>query len=203
MEELGTVVQSVTLEELDGSLFSPGNAPPFQYRFIDCKALLEGNRLELRAFNALPVDQYSTISYVWEGLPALKKQYSSFKAQGAENIGNISLDVISSACRLSMLYETRYMWLDCVCILQTHDVDRAWQITNMATIYKNCNLGIILPGGLLRLMRLRWRENSRWALRSWTLQEAVLPKRSFCLFRSNLGSGTVNKTIEITELDGT
>ena len=203
MELIGDVIQSITLEDLDGSFFSPGNAPAFQYRFIDCKVLLEGSRLELHAFKELPLGQYSTVSYVWDGLPALKKQYRSFKAQGAEDIGDISLDVISSACRLSMLYETRYMWLDCLCILQAHDADRAWQITKMAAIYKNCSLGIILPGGLLRLTRLRWREPSRWALRRWTLQEAVLPKRSFCLFRSNLGSGTVNETIEITELDGT
>ena len=200
-ESIGDVIQSTALVDLDGSFFGPENAPPFQYRFIDCKALLECNRLELHAFRELPVGQYSTISYVWDGLPAFKKQYHSFRAQGAEEIGNISVEVISSACRLSMLYETRFMWLDCVCILQGHDSDKAWHIVNMATIYKHCNLGIILPGGLLRLTRLAWKEPSRWALRRWTLQEAALPKRSFCLFQTKLGSGTVNGAIEILQLD--
>ena len=74
MESIVDVIQSIALEDLHGSFFSPGNAPAFRYRFIDCKTLLEGKRLELHAFKELPVGQYSTVSYVWDGLPALEKR---------------------------------------------------------------------------------------------------------------------------------
>ena len=172
----GSIICSVLVDDAKGKLFGPGDAPPFQYRFIDCNALVSDSVLQLVAFDDLPTGHYSAVSYIWKGLPPLKQHDDWIKAQGAEEIGNISLHVVRSACQLSLKYAARYLWLDCVCILQVDREDKAWQIRQMKPIYQGCEVCIVVPGGLNRLARFRLREQGQWHTRRWTLQECVLPK---------------------------
>ena len=76
---------------------------------------------------------------------------------------------------------TSYLWLDRGCIIQSSKEDRSWQMQHMGRIYKNCSTYLVLPGGLGRLVGLA--EETAWIHRSWTLQEALSPRTTKCLFR--------------------
>lgn len=81
------------------------------------------------------------------------------------------------------------LWLDRVSIMQTHRADKDWQIRRMHDIYKQCQCCIVLTGGLHKLSILEEHEEGNWINRSWTLQEAVAPKKALCLFASQYGEG--------------
>lgn len=198
----GKFIRSVPVAHINGRVFGPGNVPAFQYRFIDCKALVEEDMLQMLAFDQLPIGQYSALSYIWNGLASSKKDQKSFKAQGAESIGAISFHVIRSACRLSLLSGAPLLWLDCICILQTNPEDKAWQIQNMFLIYENCEVCIVLPAGLQRMARPRRLEACSWCTRRWTLQEAILPRTVLCLFHWSLGPGKLCGVIDIKQIQG-
>lgn len=55
----------------------------------------------------------------------------------------------------------------------------------MFNIYKYCKKCIVLPGGLSRLVPLD--EPTSWIHRAWTLQEAIAPNESVCLFAWDQG----------------
>jgi hypothetical protein len=80
-----------------------------------------------------------------------------------------------------------HLWIDLVCIMQSDDYDKAWQIEHMYELYTHCTLCIILPAGLQYISRLD--EETGWIHRGWTLQETLAPKRTVVMFRWTLGPG--------------
>ncbi|KZT10203.1 uncharacterized protein LAESUDRAFT_722381 [Laetiporus sulphureus 93-53] len=81
-----------------------------------------------------------------------------------------------------------YIWLDRLCLMQTSRDDKAWQIARMHNVYRLCEICIILPGGIQRLVGLD--EETAWIHRAWTLQEVLLPKQAVVLYAWKLGSGS-------------
>ncbi len=130
----------------------------------------------------------STISYPWQGLELddAVTDVTRFTIKGAELGGVISADVLLTSCRAAKhLKQAGYrrptlLWLDRLCIKQEDEEDKRWQIKNMYDIYKRCALCLVLPGGLKRLAELS--EQTTWAKRAWTLQEALVPDHVECLF---------------------
>lgn len=182
----------VPLDQVVGHAVNIQNvASPRNFRFIDCKAICDQNTLRILECPNLRL-HYSVISYVWEGNPLVdpSRKPPSFVVAGAEDGDPISLNVLRTACIAAIKCNTRYLWLDRVCIMQGSEDDQSWQIRNMAKIYKNCNTCFVLPGGLRRLVGLG--EETAWINRSWTLQEALFPKTTLCLFRWRQQSGSWN-----------
>jgi len=167
-------------------------ATPQRYRLISCIDLIESGDLTIYECAQLSDVAYSAISYVWRGNPvdpafSFYDEYGTFNVKGAEDGDPISVDVLMHICTASLLHKIEYFWLDRLCIMQTNRDDKAWQISNMFNIYASCSHCLIIPGGVRRLVHLD--EQTDWIHRAWTLQEAVVPKKSFVIFVWELGSG--------------
>lgn len=152
---------------------------PERYRFIHCSSLLKG-QLRLSEHQSLDKVSYSAISYVWKGV-AGDHGSATFAVAGAEDGDPISLDVLHTLCMAARKGGADHIWLDRICIAQKSREDKAWQIQHMAAIFKNCMSCLVVPGGLRKLVELE--EPTSWINRSWTLQEALLPKSTKCVFK--------------------
>jgi hypothetical protein len=117
---------------------------------------------------------YSAISYVWKGVGGDHRS-ATFAVAGAEDGDPISLDVLHTLCMAARKGGADHIWLDRICIAQKSGEDKAWQIQHMAAIFKiACRVWWFQAGS----------ENwSNWINRSWTLQEALLPKSTKCVFK--------------------
>ncbi|KAF9469484.1 hypothetical protein BDZ94DRAFT_1242498 [Collybia nuda] len=74
--------------------------------------------------------------------------------------------------------------------MQTDRGDKDWQIQNMANIYKESHSCVVLLGGVGGLGGVN--ETTQWINRSWTLQEALLPRSVYCIFEWTKGPGSLN-----------
>ncbi|THV02792.1 hypothetical protein K435DRAFT_852438 [Dendrothele bispora CBS 962.96] len=204
------------------SLSIESTATPCRIRFINCRALVEEDTLVIEEFDEfpfpwdsdsnLPEVLHAAISYVWKGNPppvidsneteseALDLGY--FNVLGCEDGDPISISVLRSACLATLFYlahpQVNYIWLDRLCIIQTNNEDKSWQITRMFDVYKNADPTIILPGGIQRLVPLD--EETAWVHRAWTLQEALArPYAAFVLHLWEDEAGIVGGLEEETE----
>ena len=135
----------------------------------------------------IPLPPYAALSYVWKGSPYDSSIGQSFGVQGGEDGDPIGIEALRHACTAALLEGTSMLWLDRLCVLQNSREDKAWQIEHMSTIYQQCQVCLILPGGITRLVSVD--EETDWIKRAWTLQEAAIPKRPVVLFAWKHGSG--------------
>uniref|UniRef100_A0A0W0GDE9 Heterokaryon incompatibility domain-containing protein n=1 Tax=Moniliophthora roreri TaxID=221103 RepID=A0A0W0GDE9_MONRR len=165
-------------------------AAPEQFRLVDCELLSRESNpiLQIHEFNVFPPPKshYSAISYVWHGNPLdpskTSQRAGTIVVEGARDSDPIDVDILRHACIASSKDRPsiKYIWLDRLCIMQTDEDDKAWQIRKMFDIYRLSSLCLVLPGGLRRLVGLE--EETEWILRAWTLQEAIVPAVQELLF---------------------
>jgi Heterokaryon incompatibility protein (HET) len=193
----------VPVGELRGELFSLQKASRCRFRFLDCRAFVDEGVIRILDFEALPVQPYATISYVWSGLKGNSGTSTEvlISVQGAGTADPIGSDVLKSACVASIQLQCKLLWLDRLCVMQETPEDKRWQIIRMYDIYKGCKVCIILAGGLARLGTLF--EETSWIYRAWTLQEAMAPADTKCLFSWERGTMSFQKnaTVIITEVE--
>lgn len=161
-----------------------------RFRLIDCAKYLHHRTLSIHEFPDFPVTHcaYTAISYVWRGNSVEKSAVRPrFSVAGAEDGDPVGVDVLMHACTAALREQTDYIWLDRLCIMQTSEDDKHWQISRMFQIYQRCSLCIVLPGGLQRLVNLD--EHTTWINRGWTLQEALAPPRVEVIYAWGWGSG--------------
>ncbi|RPD63370.1 hypothetical protein L227DRAFT_543265 [Lentinus tigrinus ALCF2SS1-6] len=161
-------------------------APTCRFRLIDCEALVERNTLRIIELPDIPTTPFTTISYPWRGV-FVDSTYSGhrFSVAGALGADPIAISVLKHACTASLIHASHYLWVDTLCIIQTSEEDKIWQIRHMYSVYKSCALCLVVPGGLQRLVPLD--EVTPWIHRSWTLQEAIAPPLVVVLFAWKLG----------------
>jgi hypothetical protein len=179
---------------------------PEHFRFIDCSAYVLSQEIRIvecltpregssnlgTESEVLKKIPYIAISYPWRGIkPNAPPRLSFDVVLGKDQVpgDRVSLDVFHIICKTCMSLGVRYMWLDRLCIIQNSkdDRDKSWQIANMADVYSNCRLCLVAIGGLQAFAPHD--EGTDWIYRSWTLQEAVLPPKTYCLFRWDRGDG--------------
>lgn len=166
-------------------------ATPRTFRLVDCAAYCDKRIIRIVEWRSLDVSEvvpYAAISYVWRGL---HKSKVSFAVEGAGDSDRIDLEVLRVACAVAVEKGAQYLWLDQLCIMQTDMEDKNWQIQNMATIYKRCHVCLVLPGGIGGLAGEG--EITAWINRSWTLQEAVLPRQTYCIVSWTRGPGMLER----------
>jgi hypothetical protein len=181
-------VLEIPFEDLGKIPLSLADIPPYHFRFLDCRALVQQTVLRVLNFEKLPAGRYTAISYVWRGLrhdedSAPRQRFMAVK--GAEDADPISLALLRTACLASLTLGCEMLWLDRLCIMQENDSDKSWQIKNMYSIYQSCRACLVLPGRLVRLATLS--EETSWIHRAWTLQEAIAPPSVQCVFSWAMG----------------
>ncbi|KAH8725653.1 heterokaryon incompatibility protein-domain-containing protein [Phaeosphaeriaceae sp. PMI808] len=164
------------------------------------------------------VSQYTALSYVWhydeanaqspqaERLLLKQNNLSEFQKPGYLN-GTAALhlpQVIKDAIDIVRKLEERFLWVDCLCIVQDNGDTRA-QVEHMDEIYSGAYFTIIAATssrlfGMLRNTEKRKMGgialfnrspaeayidglyqnlfDSKWATRGWTFQEQILSKRA-------------------------
>ncbi|PCH34885.1 hypothetical protein WOLCODRAFT_79221 [Wolfiporia cocos MD-104 SS10] len=201
-------ILDIPLTLLSGTILDLARTPaqPQRYRLIDCARLTQDRTLCLYETSEFPDVPYSALSYVWQGngddpyamgshlrrdrsrpFREVFLEYGSFNVAGAEGSDPISIDLLLHASTVALHLHSGLVWLDRLCILQTSKEDKAWQISRMYQIYRDCRQCIVLPGGIRRLVYLN--EETAWIHRAWTLQEVLAPKEALVLFAWTLGAG--------------
>jgi hypothetical protein len=161
-------VLDIPVEDLSKKPVSWSNVTHKKFRFIDARSLAVGERLRVVDFDAIPHQRYIALSYVWRGSHNPDAQLDDSKTmsiEGAVGADPISIDVLITACKCVASLDCHLLWIDGVCIVQSSEEDKAWQIQNMFAIYKNCKQCLILPGGLSRLVPIT--EPTTWMHRAW------------------------------------
>ncbi|PBK95521.1 hypothetical protein ARMGADRAFT_1028843 [Armillaria gallica] len=180
------------------------SAIPQRYRLVDCKALAEKAVLRICEFTGFPVVPYCAISYVWRNVRSGKSFVEGgkgieFDVKGAEEADPISTDVLYNACMASLRRGCTHLWLDRLCIMQTSQDDKPWQIKEMYRMYQFCSVCVVLAGGLQYMVSLD--EETAWIHRGWTLQEALAPPVVEVLFAWKLHSGQASAGVTIQSFE--
>ncbi|KAI0667185.1 hypothetical protein C8Q78DRAFT_1105923 [Trametes maxima] len=190
--KLTTIYEASLLTLKDTTVDLSGCATPGEIRFIDCVAAVKGTLSICETnLNFPPKDvPYAVVSYVWCGYPTKKPSTTlpAFSVKGAESGEPINVRVLTQVCAAAAKEGVELLWLDRLCIMQTHKDDKAWQIQQMHNIYQRCAVCFVLPGGIGRLASLD--EDTAWIHRAWTLQELLAPPRALVLFAWAHGAGT-------------
>ncbi|PTB63663.1 hypothetical protein BBK36DRAFT_1143378 [Trichoderma citrinoviride] len=185
----GKTILHINFADIVDQPLSLTGATKHRFRFIDGDALAHNSIIHVLEFETLPTSPYAVISYVWRGLPPLPNETSTLpkiNVKGAEGADPISVEVLKIVSLAAERQGCKLIWLDALCILQDDDDDKAWQIQRMYDIYRSSTDCIVAPGGLQRLVSLT--EETTWASRAWTLQEAIAPPSVHCLFAWDRGS---------------
>jgi hypothetical protein len=160
-------ILDIPVDDLSKKPVSWSNVTHKKFRFIDARSLAAGQCLRVVEFDALPHQRYVALSYVWRGSYKKDAQLETrtMSIEGAVGADPISIDVLITACKCVATVDCQLLWIDGVCIVQSDEEDKAWQIQNMFEIYKNCKQCLILPGGLSRLVPIT--EPTTWMHRAW------------------------------------
>ncbi|KAI1808938.1 hypothetical protein F4811DRAFT_6684 [Daldinia bambusicola] len=170
------------------------NATPCRYRLLSCDDFIEHKQVTILEFDDFPQVPYTALSYVWKGnIPDANFADPVFNVpvpEGQEPGDDIGVEVLRETCVASTARGIKHLWLDRLCVMQMSREDKKWQISRMYDIYRHCQICIVAPGGLQRLVRLD--EVTQWIHRGWTLQEAVAPPAVVVLFSWKLDSRRVH-----------
>ncbi|KAK5997069.1 hypothetical protein PT974_02421 [Cladobotryum mycophilum] len=193
-------ILEIPFTDLGASPVSLTQATECRFQFIDCHRFIHKETIRILEFAQLPTDpSYAVVSYVWKGLQPLSDDTPSIPniiIDGAVGADPISGEVLRLVIIAASMSGCELIWLDGLCILQGNETDKTWQIERMYSIYTSSKDCIVVPGGLRRLTTLE--EETSWILRAWTLQEAVAPTSSHCLFSWKYPSCTLQTNIPLT-----
>jgi hypothetical protein len=161
-------ILDIPIEDLSKTPVSWSRITNRKFRFLDARSLAAGRSLRVVEFDALPRQRYIALSYVWRGHYTPGTQDVNAKTisiEGAVGADPISIDVLITACKCVTTLGCQLLWIDGLCIVQSDEEDKAWQIQNMFDIYTHCKQSLILPGGLSRLVPIT--EPTNWMHRAW------------------------------------
>lgn len=149
---------------------------------------------------------YVALSYVWGNAPMFKTTRSNFEVllrPGAlydKGSGIVLPDTVRDAIHLVKALGERYLWVDCLSVIQDADLDTInITLRAMARIYASAELTIVAAGGEDASYGLRgiggpsmdrgpsvcsyshlwdaYPEDTKWATRGWTFQESLFSRR--------------------------
>ena len=174
-------ILATPVEFLNGSTVRiEGKATPGRLRLLDCAAFLDRALLQVIEVPTFEPEKirYAAISYPWRDLQlpeGVKSPLGSFTVHGAERADDVSVSVLRTACVAARYFGVELLWLDRICMIQSSEPDKVWQIEHMYSIYLHADPCLVFPGGLVRLACIN--DPTTWIERAWTLQEATATPR--------------------------
>ncbi|KAI4952331.1 hypothetical protein J4E91_002800 [Alternaria rosae] len=108
----------------------------------DPRALLEDTALKLVELPPGSTGRYIALSYCWgQGLPITTTSKNLQKHKGNEGIKYMQLpSTLRDAVFLTRYLGVRYLWADCLCIIQDDKADWEKEASRMADVYSNAYL---------------------------------------------------------------
>lgn len=105
----------------------------------------------LRCFEEVTLSElkYVALSYVWgktQKLLLLKENLPDFQQKNTHLLDKASR-TIREFMELARLLKIQFVWIDALCIVQDDEADQAYQIGNMANIYKRAYVTVIAASG--------------------------------------------------------
>ncbi|KAL9619302.1 MAG: hypothetical protein Q9160_006067 [Pyrenula sp. 1 TL-2023] len=94
---------------------------------------------------------YVALSYVWgkaNSIVTLKSNLKDLEKQGSLNLSTSRLpETIKDAMTFVRLLNERYLWIDCLCIVQDDKLEKRFQIDKMDGIYEEALFTIVAASG--------------------------------------------------------
>lgn len=151
----------------------------WQFHFINCTHFTQNYILCIKEFLDLPQTGCSMILYMWHGKsPLAGAKDGRLRVKDAGNL--IGMEVLNHACTASLKRGFPYIWMDQLCIIQSSEEDKNWQISQMFWVYWSSSLCVVLMGGMQHLVPLN--KEMTWIHWGWTLQEVLAPSLVLVLF---------------------
>lgn len=89
---------------------------------------------------------YEALSYTWADETGDDKRSSELLCDEDHSIIRITKNCEAAMCRLRLLDKKRWLWIDAVCINQSSDAERTYQISVMAKIYRAASGVVVYTG---------------------------------------------------------
>ncbi|KAF4542703.1 uncharacterized protein LTHEOB_7433 [Lasiodiplodia theobromae] len=143
-------------------------------RVISCEALVKDNKIEW----VKPTSwDFVIISHRWLENVAWKADHiRPYPAAGGIMVQAVRRESLRVLARLCQRLKWDYFWIDCICIDQKSQLEKAREIVNMANYYKLAAKTLIFPFGVDKVGPPLDREGEApvWHSRAWTLQEEAM-----------------------------
>ena len=128
--------------------------------------------------------RYAAISHVWKPSEDAARLANEAHRPLQIDVGKrephgISWLGLVQAATAARAHRCQYLWVDLLCLNQRSCEDKRIQIKNMAKIYRNATVVIVMPGGVVAAQNFN--KPSSWISRAWTFQEATLGWPSYVL----------------------
>lgn len=112
------------------------------HRFLPTR-VIDVNRMQLHMSRPDETEPYTALSYCWGGAQVFKTTVKNFQVM-VESIQLYSMpQTLQDAVHVTRQIGIRYLWVDCLCIIQDHPIDVALEIDKMHLIYKHSAVTIV------------------------------------------------------------
>jgi serine/threonine protein kinase len=163
---------------------TPGNTQTLPSRLLDVQSV--GGESHIRIVDTAGIEpSVGSIDYV-----ALSHTWSESQATlTTENLQamstSIPLSALSDTLRTAIISAQRlgyrYIWTDSLCVIQNSSADKRAECANMASVFRNAAITLVLDSidSGLSDFRASLTSNSAfsWDTRAWSLQERLLSRR--------------------------
>lgn len=164
---------------------SSGDAKTLPARLLDispdgqeaCVRVVDSSSISSQSDSA----DYVALSHMWSESHATLTN-NSLKAMKANIPLSTLSDALNTAISAAQGLGYRYIWSDSLCVIQDNEVSKQEDCVNMASVFRNAALTLILDSidnGLedFRKAFTESKSGFAWDTRAWTLQERLLSRR--------------------------
>lgn len=143
-------------------------------RVISCKELVENNKIEwIKPLNW----DFVILSHRWLDNKEWRADHiRPYPAAGGIMVQAVRRESLKVLAELCLSLKKDYFWIDCICIDQKSQLEKAREIVNMANYYKSAAMTLIFPFGVDKVGPPLDRKGEApvWHSRAWTLQEEAM-----------------------------
>lgn len=140
--------------------------------------LLNTTSLEFKEFFEDQIPPYAILSHTWgPSDEEVSFQEMSLDAEILEAFRTNGYSKIVNTCRLALMNEIEYVWVDTCCIDKSSSAELTEAINSMFRWYEKAKMCYVYLADVTPQMGLEeGLKSCRWITRGWTLQELIAPR---------------------------